>query len=30
MNTLNIRQTVVDLSIELSHRGHFSGTGGHD
>lgn len=29
MNTLNIRQTVVDLSIELSHRGHFSGTGGN-
>lgn len=29
MNTLNIRQTVVDLCIELSHRGHFSGTGGN-
>lgn len=29
MNTLNIRQTVVELCIELSHRGHFSGTGGN-
>lgn len=29
MNTLAIRQTVVDLCVELSHRGHFSGTGGN-
>jgi len=29
MNTLAIRQTVVDLCIELSQRGHFSGTGGN-
>ncbi|MGS5085746.1 class II aldolase/adducin family protein [Hydrogenophaga sp. A37] len=29
MNTLNIRQTVVELCVELSHRGHFSGTGGN-
>lgn len=29
MNTLAIRQTVVDLCIELSNRGHFSGTGGN-
>jgi L-fuculose-phosphate aldolase len=29
MNTLPIRQTVVDLCIELSARGHFSGTGGN-
>lgn len=29
MNTLDIRQTVVDLCIELSQRGHFSGTGGN-
>jgi len=29
MNTLTIRQTVVDLCIELSQRGHFSGTGGN-
>jgi len=29
MNTLLIRQTVVDLCIELSRRGHFSGTGGN-
>ena len=29
MNTLQIRQTVVDLCIELSQRGHFSGTGGN-
>jgi L-fuculose-phosphate aldolase len=29
MNTLAIRQTVVDLCIELSTRGHFSGTGGN-
>ena len=29
MNTQHIRQTVVDLSVELSHRGHFSGTGGN-
>ena len=29
MNTLQIRQTVVDLCVELSQRGHFSGTGGN-
>ena len=29
MNTLVIRQTVVDLCVELSQRGHFSGTGGN-
>ncbi|MDG5975551.1 class II aldolase/adducin family protein [Hydrogenophaga taeniospiralis CCUG 15921] len=29
MTTLNIRQTVVELCVELSHRGHFSGTGGN-
>lgn len=29
MNTLSIRQTVVDLCLELSQRGHFSGTGGN-
>ena len=29
MNTLAIRQTVVDLCVELSQRGHFSGTGGN-
>jgi L-fuculose-phosphate aldolase len=29
MNTSAIRQTVVDLCIELSNRGHFSGTGGN-
>jgi L-fuculose-phosphate aldolase len=29
VNTLQIRQTVVDLCIELSRRGHFSGTGGN-
>lgn len=29
MTTQNIRQTVVELCIELSHRGHFSGTGGN-
>ena len=29
MNTLQIRETVVDLCIELSQRGHFSGTGGN-
>lgn len=29
MNTQNIRQTVVELCIELSHSGHFSGTGGN-
>lgn len=29
MNTQNIRQTVVELCVELSHRGHFSGTGGN-
>lgn len=29
MNTLNIRQTVVELCVELSQRGHFSGTGGN-
>jgi L-fuculose-phosphate aldolase len=29
MNALDVRQTVVDLSIELSRRGHFSGTGGN-
>jgi L-fuculose-phosphate aldolase len=29
MNTLPIRQTVVDLCVELSRRGHFSGTGGN-
>jgi len=29
MNTLTIRQTVVDLCVELSRRGHFSGTGGN-
>ena len=29
MSTLPIRQQVVDLSVELSHRGHFSGTGGN-
>jgi len=29
MNTHAIRQTVVDLCVELSQRGHFSGTGGN-
>ncbi|KQV81151.1 class II aldolase/adducin family protein [Rhizobacter sp. Root1221] len=29
MTTLPIRQTVVDLCVELSQRGHFSGTGGN-
>jgi len=29
MNTLQIRQIVVDLCVELSQRGHFSGTGGN-
>jgi len=29
MNTLAIRQTVVDLCLTLSQRGHFSGTGGN-
>jgi L-fuculose-phosphate aldolase len=29
MSTLAIRQTVVDLCVELSQRGHFSGTGGN-
>ena len=29
MNTLTIRQTVVDLCVELSRRGYFSGTGGN-
>jgi L-fuculose-phosphate aldolase len=29
MNTLSIRQTVVDLCVELSQRGYFSGTGGN-
>jgi len=29
MNTRVIRQTVVDLCVELSQRGHFSGTGGN-
>ena len=29
MNTVAIRQTVVDLCVELSNRGHFSGTGGN-
>jgi L-fuculose-phosphate aldolase len=29
MNTVAIRQTVVDLCVELSQRGHFSGTGGN-
>jgi len=29
MKTQNIRQTVVELCVELSHRGHFSGTGGN-
>lgn len=29
MNTLSIRQTVVDLCVELSRRGYFSGTGGN-
>ena len=29
MNSLQIRQTVVDLCVELSQRGHFSGTGGN-
>jgi L-fuculose-phosphate aldolase len=29
MNTLPIRQAVVDLCIDLSQRGHFSGTGGN-
>jgi len=29
MNTQQIRQTVVDLCVELSQRGHFSGTGGN-
>lgn len=27
--TLSIRQTVVELCVELSRRGHFSGTGGN-
>lgn len=29
MNTLNLRQRVVEMCVELSHRGHFSGTGGN-
>ncbi|WP_426400833.1 class II aldolase/adducin family protein (plasmid) [Ralstonia sp. R-29] len=29
MSTLRIRQTVVDLCIELSHRGYLAGTGGN-
>lgn len=29
MNTLPVRRTVVDLCLELSQRGHFSGTGGN-
>lgn len=29
MNTRAIRQTVVDLCVALSARGHFSGTGGN-
>ena len=29
MDTLTIRRTVVDLCLELSRRGHFSGTGGN-
>jgi len=29
MNTLKTRQTVVELCLELSRRGHFSGTGGN-
>ena len=27
--TLSIRQSVVELCLELSRRGHFSGTGGN-
>ena len=29
MNTLKIRQSVVELCLELSRLGHFSGTGGN-
>jgi len=29
MNTLPIRRSVVELCLELSRRGHFSGTGGN-
>lgn len=29
MNTLQIRQSIVELCVELSQRGHFSGTGGN-
>ncbi len=29
MNTLKIRQTIVDLCVELSRRGYLAGTGGN-
>lgn len=29
MNTLNIRQTIVDLCVKLSHCGYLAGTGGN-
>lgn len=29
MNTLQIRQAVVELCVRLSHRGHLAGTGGN-
>lgn len=29
MNTLNIRQTMVDLCVKLSHCGYLAGTGGN-
>ena len=29
MSTQNLRQTVVELCVELSNKGHFSGTGGN-
>ena len=29
MNTLKIRQTIVELCVELSRRGHLAGTGGN-
>ena len=29
MNTVNVRQRIVELCVELSHRGHLAGTGGN-
>lgn len=29
MNTLPFRRTIVEMCVQLSHQGHFSGTGGN-